>query len=108
MMKTGKVREWENAALNFDWICIAMLACFSVITGDGWTNVLFQGIDSNGGQEGGLQNSNLPAMVFFVLLHMVGFIFMTKLVLAVWVNTYCAVGTITAHPMPPFDISWGG
>jgi hypothetical protein len=39
---------------------------------------------------------------------MVGFIFMTKLVLAVWVNTYCAVGTITAHPMPPFDISWGG
>ena len=62
MMKTGKVREWENAALNFDWICIAMLACFSVITGDGWTDVLFQGIDSNGGQEGGLQNSNLPAL----------------------------------------------
>lgn len=100
IMKTGKVREWENAALNFDWIGNAMLACFSVITGDGWTDVLFQGIDSNGGQEGGLQNSNLPAMVFFVLLQLVGFIFVTKLLLAVWVNTYCAVGTITAHDMP--------
>jgi len=39
-------------------------------------------------------------MVFFVVLQMVGFIFVTKLLLAVWVNTYCAVGTITAHPMP--------
>jgi len=90
----GEARIWQNAALNFDWIGNAMLAVFTVATGDGWDNILYHGLDS-AGREGPKQNSNLYAILFFVALQLAGFVFVTRLLLAVWVDTYASIAAIT-------------
>jgi len=90
----GEVRIWRSAELNFDWIGNALLAVFTVATGDGWHEILFNGVDSSG-REGPKQNSNLYVFIFFVALQMAGFVFVTRLILAVWVDTYESVAAVT-------------
>ena len=92
----GEVRIWRSAELNFDWIGNAMLAVFTVATGDGWNEILFNGVDSSG-REGPKQNSNLYVFIFFAALQMAGFVFVTRLILAVWVDTYESVAAITPN-----------
>ena len=160
--REGLRREWSPAPINFDWLGNALLACFTVASGDGWHTILYQGLDSVG-PEGPDQNSNTAAILFFVPLQIAGksntdiarrcdtprrrgaqrvqqwcpacfvsvgklllavsafsrarismlaphkhfyvvvagFVFVTKLLLAVWCDTYSSIGAVTPEPIPP-------
>ena len=69
--REGLRREWIPAPINFDWLGNALLACFTVASGDGWHTILYQGLDSVGAQ-GPDQNSNTAAILFFVPLQIAG------------------------------------
>ena len=69
--REGLRREWSPAPINFDWLGNALLACFTVASGDGWHTILYQGLDSVG-PEGPDQNSNTAAILFFVPLQIAG------------------------------------
>eukprot|EP00746_Dinoflagellata_sp_MGD_P139225 gnl/MRDRNA2_/MRDRNA2_72717_c0_seq1.p1 gnl/MRDRNA2_/MRDRNA2_72717_c0~~gnl/MRDRNA2_/MRDRNA2_72717_c0_seq1.p1 ORF type:complete len:2181 (-),score=416.18 gnl/MRDRNA2_/MRDRNA2_72717_c0_seq1:20-5749(-) len=84
---------WMNSDSNFDNVFKAMITLFQVSTTEGWTDVLFTAVDGSGINQQPIPNSNLGAVLYFLLAMIVLFFFITNLFVGVILDQYAATKT---------------
>lgn len=80
-LETDNVTEWEfiqYGYFNFDNIGSSIMSIFRIITLEGWTNVMYNYLDSSG----------VVAGIFFPTVVIIGSFFLLNLFLAVIMQTF--------------------
>eukprot|EP00899_Mesostigma_viride_P006366 jgi/Mesvir1/15730/Mv03304-RA.1 len=76
---TGELRRWYNNACNFDNILNAMLCLFEMATTEGWTDVMYAGVDAVGVGIALKRDTNEGYALFFVLFMVLGSFFIVNM-----------------------------
>ena len=79
---------WQKPGLSFDNIGTAFLSLFVMTTMDGWTDVMYSGIDANGPYVAPTRNSHPLNAVFFISFVIVSGIFLINLLVSVIIDEF--------------------
>ncbi|XP_078212911.1 voltage-dependent L-type calcium channel subunit alpha-1S isoform X4 [Callithrix jacchus] len=60
-------REWVHSDFHFDNVLSAMMSLFTVSTFEGWPQLLYKAIDSNGEDVGPIYNNRVEMAIFFII-----------------------------------------
>eukprot|EP01065_Artemidia_motanka_P018310 TRINITY_DN2162_c0_g1_i2.p1 TRINITY_DN2162_c0_g1~~TRINITY_DN2162_c0_g1_i2.p1 ORF type:complete len:1885 (+),score=667.97 TRINITY_DN2162_c0_g1_i2:215-5869(+) len=77
-----------NEADHFDNIGNSLLTLFVVAIGEGWSQILFMGIDAAGVGKSPIVNNQPVMALFFVLFHVVGNFFCLNLVIGILISEF--------------------
>ena len=80
--------EWVNQPNNFDNIWTAVLTLFQMSTTEGWTTVLWNGVDSTAIDLVPAKNYNQLAALYFIGFILLGSLFIVNLFVGVVINTF--------------------
>ena len=78
-------------AANFNSFAIALLTVFQVLTGEDWNEVMYQGIESQGGHRSGMIYS-----LYFIILTLFGNYTLLNVFLAIAVDNLANAQELTA------------
>eukprot|EP00899_Mesostigma_viride_P006469 jgi/Mesvir1/15823/Mv03377-RA.1 len=73
--RDGSPREWRNKDCNFDNILNAMLCLFEMATTEGWTEVMYSGVDAVGVNVAPIRDHHEAYTAFFVIFMILGAFF---------------------------------
>ena len=79
--------EWINPQANFDTTFNSMLTLFTAVTTEGWTNIMWMGIDSVGWRHQPIPKHNFSYAAFFVIFMMFCSIVILNLFVGVVIDT---------------------
>ena len=80
--------EWLNNDRNFDNVFMAELTLFSVMTTEGWLDVMWNAVDSTKVDFEPVFNHSPNSMLFFVAFMIVGALFILNMFVGVVINTF--------------------
>eukprot|EP01012_Entosiphon_sulcatum_P009467 TRINITY_DN15328_c0_g1_i1.p1 TRINITY_DN15328_c0_g1~~TRINITY_DN15328_c0_g1_i1.p1 ORF type:complete len:1767 (+),score=237.32 TRINITY_DN15328_c0_g1_i1:47-5347(+) len=81
-------RAWQGAdTLNFDNVYRAQMSLLEIASMAGWSDTLFVAMDSRGRDRQPRENANAPIAIFFVVVVLVGGIFMVNIFIGVIVDS---------------------
>eukprot|EP00755_Sulcionema_specki_P036080 Sspe_Gene.22096::Locus_8356_Transcript_1_1_Confidence_1.000_Length_6454::g.22096::m.22096/K04854/CACNA1G; voltage-dependent calcium channel T type alpha-1G len=80
--------EWSNKYFNFDNVGAAMLSLFVMAVGDGWADVMYNGMDATGIGKGPSYNHQRQAAIYFIVFIVCGQFFLMNLFVGVLINTF--------------------
>eukprot|EP00899_Mesostigma_viride_P021429 jgi/Mesvir1/29288/Mv01554-RA.1 len=93
---TGEERRWHNSACNFDNILHAMLCLFEMATTEGWTDVMYAGVDAVGVGIALKRDANEGYALFFVLFMVLGSFFIVNMFVGNIVDNFARQRASTA------------
>jgi len=79
---------WANEAFNFDNILNAIRTLFAMSSTEGWTSVMWNGIDASGINLEPILNSGPLWALFFIAFILFGSLFIMNLFVGVVINTF--------------------
>ena len=82
------MREWKRHLFEFDWIGSAMLTLFETASLDGWTDVMFSGMDKAGVDLQPQFQHNWPAAFYFVTFILFGSFLMVRTIIGVFIHQF--------------------
>jgi len=82
------IREWKRHLFEFDWIGSAMLTLFETASLDGWTDVMFSGMDKAGVDSQPRFQHNWPAAFYFVTFILFGSFLMVRTIIGVFIHQF--------------------
>jgi hypothetical protein len=80
--------EWVNQDHNFDNIFFAVKTLFEMSSTEGWTDVMWAGVDTNGIDKQPITNNKPYWVLFFILFLLFGALFIMNLFVGVVINTF--------------------
>eukprot|EP00347_Sterkiella_histriomuscorum_P021532 403333648 len=80
--------EWINQDHTFDNIIRAIKTLFEMSSTEGWTDVMWLGVDSNGIDNEPSESSNPLWVIFFMAFQLFGSLFIMNLFVGVVINTF--------------------
>jgi hypothetical protein len=80
--------EWKNKNANFDSVLNSMLTLFIMMTTEGWTDVMNDGVDSVGIHKQPKRNANIGLVVFFIAYMIIGSQFIINLFVGVVIDNF--------------------
>nr|XP_019579808.1 PREDICTED: voltage-dependent L-type calcium channel subunit alpha-1D isoform X12 [Rhinolophus sinicus] len=81
-------RIWQNSDFNFDNVLSAMMALFTVSTFEGWPELLYKAIDSNGENVGPIYNYRVEISIFFIIYIIIVAFFMMNIFVGFVIVTF--------------------
>ncbi|XP_019522949.1 PREDICTED: voltage-dependent L-type calcium channel subunit alpha-1D isoform X11 [Hipposideros armiger] len=81
-------RVWQNSDFNFDNVLSAMMALFTVSTFEGWPELLYKAIDSNGENVGPIYNYRVEISIFFIIYIIIVAFFMMNIFVGFVIVTF--------------------
>ncbi|XP_036074494.1 voltage-dependent L-type calcium channel subunit alpha-1D isoform X11 [Rousettus aegyptiacus] len=81
-------RIWQNSDFNFDNVLSAMMALFTVSTFEGWPELLYKAIDSNGENIGPIYNYRVEISIFFIIYIIIVAFFMMNIFVGFVIVTF--------------------
>ncbi|XP_070246873.1 voltage-dependent L-type calcium channel subunit alpha-1D isoform X2 [Myotis yumanensis] len=81
-------RLWQNSDFNFDNVLSAMMALFTVSTFEGWPELLYKAIDSNGENVGPIYNYRVEISIFFIIYIIIVAFFMMNIFVGFVIVTF--------------------
>ncbi|XP_075405126.1 voltage-dependent L-type calcium channel subunit alpha-1D isoform X1 [Tenrec ecaudatus] len=81
-------RIWQNSDFNFDNVLSAMMALFTVSTFEGWPELLYKAIDSNGENVGPVYNYRVEISIFFIIYIIIVAFFMMNIFVGFVIVTF--------------------
>ena len=81
-------REWENYDMNFDNLGQAMQTLFEMSTTEGWTAVMYQGVDAVGIDHGPIEYYNEPVTAYFLIFMVIGSFFLLNLFVGIILDNF--------------------
>eukprot|EP01065_Artemidia_motanka_P038546 TRINITY_DN4739_c0_g2_i1.p1 TRINITY_DN4739_c0_g2~~TRINITY_DN4739_c0_g2_i1.p1 ORF type:complete len:1780 (+),score=600.00 TRINITY_DN4739_c0_g2_i1:173-5512(+) len=81
-------REWVREKLHFDHLWGSLQTLFAVAVGEGWSNIMYVGMDTTGVDKQPRRNSEPVAALFFVLFHIIGNFFALNLIIGILIDTF--------------------
>uniref|UniRef100_A0A8C4QUP2 Voltage-dependent L-type calcium channel subunit alpha n=2 Tax=Eptatretus burgeri TaxID=7764 RepID=A0A8C4QUP2_EPTBU len=89
---TIQERIWRNSDFNFDNVLSGMMALFTVSTFEGWPDLLYKAIDSNGVNSGPIYNYRVEISIFFIIYIIIIAFFMMNIFVGFVIITFQAQG----------------
>lgn len=80
--------SWVNSDQNFDNVFVSLLTLFQMMSTEGWTNVMYNGMDSKGVNLQPKQNNGPWYSIYFILFMIVGFLFLMNLFVGVIIDNF--------------------
>ena len=80
--------EWSNAMVHFDTSLDAMLTLFEMLNLEGWTDVMWNGIDAAGVGKAPIRDKNPWYSLFFIAFIIVGNMFLLNLFVGVVIDNF--------------------
>lgn len=80
--------EWKNATFNFDNVFESLMTLFGMMTTEGWTTVMFNGMDSKDIDEQPKTNARAYFSLYFIFFMVVGFLFLMNLFVGVIIDNF--------------------
>lgn len=84
----SKGGRWVNQNQHFDNSINAMLTLFEMMTTEGWTQVMYSGIDSRGVDLEPKENANLLLITYFIVFMIIGSQFIINLFVGVVIDNF--------------------
>jgi hypothetical protein len=82
-------RSWDRRAFHFDHLGSALLTLFVVMVGDGWTDIMFDGMDTDTSENWGLQRGNREYMsLYFITVYITCNLFALNMMIGVLVSYF--------------------
>ena len=89
----GNQCSWENQSMHFDDIFKAMQTLFEMSTTEGWTAVMYSGVDVVGVDMQPQRDNSLESLMFFVGFMIIGSFFIINLFVGVVVDNFSQVSS---------------
>ncbi|XRB04885.1 voltage-dependent calcium channel L type [Pycnococcus provasolii] len=83
--------QWKNADMNFDNIGKAMLTLFEMSTTEGWTAVMYDGVDAVDVGKAPRRNYNEAMALFFLGFMIIGSFFIINLFIGIILDNFSAL-----------------
>jgi voltage-gated cation channel len=80
--------RWKNSLANFDNVFESLLTLFQMMTTEGWTSVMFTGMDSKDIDEQPKTNARAYFTLYFIFFMVVGFLFLMNLSVGVIIDNF--------------------
>jgi hypothetical protein len=82
-------RSWDRFAFHFDHLGSALLTLFVVMVGDGWGEIMFQGMDTDADEDWGLQENQRAFMsLYFVTVFITCHFFALNMMIGILVSYF--------------------
>ena len=81
-------RVWTRTVEHFDHIGASMLALFKVMVGDGWSEVMFLGMDSVDEDHALRLNANEWYSLYFIVVYITGNFFALNMMIGILINYF--------------------
>ena len=88
-------REWKSDDMNFDNIFNAMQTLFEMSTTEGWTAVMYNGVDSRSPELAPERDHNPPIAFFFVAFEVVANFFILNLFVGIILDNFAKLSSET-------------
>ena len=88
-------REWKSDDMNFDNIFNAMQTLFEMSTTEGWTAVMYNGVDSRSPELAPERDHNPPIAFFFVAFEVVANFFILNLFVGIILDNFAQLSSET-------------
>lgn len=79
---------WTNSDKNFDNIFESLSTLYQMITTEGWLEIMYQGIDSNGIDSQPIPNNRQYMSIYFISFIVVGNIFILNLFVGIVIDKF--------------------
>ena len=83
-----KGRDWINAEFHFDNLVAAYMTLFEMATQEGWSGLMFKGIDAQGPGLPPKTNNNAFLAIYFISFVIVGSFFFMNLLVSIIIDAY--------------------
>ena len=84
-------RNWKSDDMNFDNIFNAMETLFEMSTTEGWTAVMYNGVDSRSPELAPVRDHNPPVAFFFVIFEIVANFFILNLFVGIILDNFAQI-----------------
>ena len=89
-------RTWQSDDMNFDNIFLAMQTLFEMSTTEGWTAVMYNGVDSRSPELAPKRDNNPPIAFFFVAFEIVANFFILNLFIGIILDNFARLAAESA------------
>ena len=89
-------RTWKSDDMNFDNIFLAMQTLFEMSTTEGWTAVMYNGVDSRSPELAPKRDHNPPIAFFFVAFEIVANFFILNLFIGIILDNFARLSAESA------------
>jgi len=82
--------DWINKQTNFDNLPLSMMSLFILSSTEGWSDIMYNGVDATEINHDPVYNMNEGWVFFFMAFMVIGSLFLLNLFVSIVVNVYYA------------------